>query len=236
MNARARRHNEQQADVGCRAPCCSACERAIGGARKGAGAGARVRPGRAGGRADGVGEREGERLADLADDDDDRRAAGVVLRASLRSARRERLTDGRGCANEWRASGEGWGGRGRETESDAAALLPTLRVQRGRDTRERGRHEAMEGGKGAGVPTGRAAGGRESQGQPRCGEERRRQRRVRDQNLRGERRRGGGGTNGTDGTIAAARDGEREAREGRPRSNGGELPSKLNFKLQRQKN
>ena len=69
-----------------------------------------MRPGRAGGRADGVGEREGERLADLADEDDDRRAAGVVLRASLRSARRERLTDGRGCANEWRASGEGWGG------------------------------------------------------------------------------------------------------------------------------
>ena len=179
-----------------------------------------MRPGRAGGRADGVGEREGERLADLADEDDDRRAAGVVLRASLRSARRERLTDGRGCANEWRASGEGWGGRGRETESDAAALLPTLRVQRGRETRERGRHEAMEGGKGAGVPTGRAAGGREPQGQPRgsaataaaCPQ-------SKSARLHGggEHRRGGAGTNGTEGTIAAACDGKQEAREGRPR-------------------
>ena len=184
-----------------------------------------MRPGRAGGRADGVGEREGERLADLADEDDDRRAAGVVLRASLRSARRERLTDGRGCANEWRASGEGWGGRGRETESDAAALLPTLRVQRGRETRERGRHEAMEGGKGAGVPTGRAAGGREPQGQPRgsaataaaC---------VRNHTLRAASvEEAGEGRTGRKGRLRRRATASRRRGKG---GHGGELPSKLN--------
>ena len=145
--------------------------------------------------------------------------------AGQRSARRERLTDTRGCANERRESEseeEGGGRKRQRTEPRSRTSCQTLRattnthrkqehtsrwatknaatrsrtetlcvhgcVQReggptqtrsrrtsstGRDARERGRHEAVKGGKRAGVPTGRTAGGRPPQGQLQCGDERR---------------------------------------------------------------
>ena len=52
--------------------------------------------------------------------------------------------------------------------------------------------------------------------------------RVRDQNLRGERRKGAGGPNGTDGAAAVARDGEREAGEG---GRGDECAPVFSFKF-----
>ena len=70
-----------------------------------------MRPGRAGGRADGVGEREGERLADLADEDDDRRccASGQPAIGAARTI------DGRAGMMCERVACE-WGGVGRKRQ------------------------------------------------------------------------------------------------------------------------
>ena len=66
--------------------------------------------------------------------------------AGQRSARRERLTDTRGCANECRESeseeeGAGGGGRGREQNHDARPSCQTLRATT--NTQEAGAHVAM---------------------------------------------------------------------------------------------